>query len=107
MGRRNDARLEFQRALYTFPDYTLASIGLAKVELAEGRTAEALAAFKRLFDRKPTPEVAMHLGDLHRASEQTAEAERYYTIVETGWRFDTPEPVPVVALPVRAGSQAG
>jgi tetratricopeptide (TPR) repeat protein len=92
-GRLDDARREFERALYTYPDYALAAIGLAKLEMVAGSTADARAAFRALFDAKPTPELAMRLGDLDAAAGDHEGAERYYAIVETGWKFDTPEPV--------------
>ncbi len=87
------ARVYYEQALARAPDFFLALLGLAQLDLREGRTAAAQATLARMVVNKP-PEVVptdadwglVHAlyartlalqGDTARALEQIAEARRY------------------------------
>ena len=61
-GRLGDARREFERALFTFPNHPYAMGGLARVKIADGDHAGAFAIDQLFADR--TPEMAFMIGDL-------------------------------------------
>ena len=75
-----------------FPGYPAVAIGLAKVALARGDAEEASAIARRQFEHAPSAELAEAIGDAATRLGRTAEAERYYGIAESMWRYDTPEP---------------
>ena len=65
LGRTGDAKREFERAAYTFPDHPYALTGLARIKIAEGDLTGALAVYSRMLAKNPTPELAAVTGDLH------------------------------------------
>ena len=82
MGRPADAEREFKRAVFLYPRYPLAMVGLGKVRLAAGDRDAALAAFTDQLSRTPTLDLAARIGDLHAAAGRSAEAEHAYELAE-------------------------
>jgi tetratricopeptide (TPR) repeat protein len=95
-GRLGDARREFERAAAVFPDHPYAWSGLARLRIAEGDATAALAIYRRLLERTPTPELAAAAGDLYVAGGNHDEAERHYVLAEAlereGWASEEPQP---------------
>lgn len=96
MGRTGDAKREFERAAFTFPDHPYAMNGFARLKIAEGDFAGALAIYSRLLAKTPTPELAAVAGDLHARLGQRDQAEAHYARAETlereGWASEEPQP---------------
>jgi tetratricopeptide (TPR) repeat protein len=95
-GRLGDARREFERAAFTFPDHPDAASGLARVKLAERDFSGALLMYARIFHRTPSPELAFVIGDLHAWLQQPDEAEGMYVegerLEREGWANEEPQP---------------
>jgi tetratricopeptide (TPR) repeat protein len=95
-GRLGDAKREFERAAYTFPDHPYAVTGLGRVKIGEGDHAGALAMFERMFGRAPSPELAFVIGDLHATLKRPARAESMYLegerLEREGWATEEPQP---------------
>lgn len=92
LGRADEAARQFRRADTVFPGYPAVAIGLAKLALTRGDAEEACATARRQFEKAPSAELAEAIGDAATRLGRTAEAERYYGIAESMWRYDTPEP---------------
>jgi tetratricopeptide (TPR) repeat protein len=82
LGRDADAEREFKRALFLYPDYPLAAIGIGKVAAARGDVPSALAAYAAQLERTPTLDLAARIGDLYAASANSERAEHYYQLAE-------------------------
>lgn len=95
-GRLGDARREFERAAFSFPDHPYAMSGLARVKIAEGDHSGALALYERMHRQTPTPELAATLGDLAARLGRPAGAEERYVEAERlereGWASEEPQP---------------
>lgn len=81
-GQLADAEREFDRALYTFPDYHLALAAKARARLNAGDTNKAIEFYRRAIERVPLPEYVIALGDLYTKLGQAEEAKRQYALVE-------------------------
>jgi tetratricopeptide (TPR) repeat protein len=81
-GQPADAEREYDRALYSFPDYHLALAAKARARLAAGDTGKAIEFYRRATERVPLPDYAIALGDLYTKLGQTEEAKRQYALVE-------------------------
>ncbi len=81
-GQRVDAEREYDRALFTFPEYHLALAGKARARIAAGDMEAALEFYRRAQERVPTPDVAIALGNLYARLGRSEEAGRQYDIVE-------------------------
>ncbi len=81
-GRVGDAKLEYERAAVTFPNYPLAMIGLAKVKIVDGDLPGARLTYQEQLARVPTPDLAIAVGDLLSASGDAAGAEQYFRMAE-------------------------
>jgi tetratricopeptide (TPR) repeat protein len=92
MGRVREAEREYARALFVFDRHPFAAAGLARVQAAQGRLAEAAQSYEALLATAPSPEVAAALGDVRMALGDVAAAERSYVLAEAGWRVDVPQP---------------
>jgi len=92
LGRADEAGRQFRRADSLFPGYPAVAIGLAKVALTRGDAEEACAIAHRQFEHAPNAELAEAMADAASRLGRGAEAERYYGIAESMWRYDTPEP---------------
>jgi tetratricopeptide (TPR) repeat protein len=95
-GRPGDARREFERAAFTFPNHPYALTGLARVHAAEGDHAAALAIYEAMFQSSPTPELAFAIGDLHARLGRPDRAEALYVegerLERDGWAQEEPQP---------------
>jgi tetratricopeptide (TPR) repeat protein len=95
-GRLGDARREFERAAFTFPSHPYAMTGLARVKIAEGDYAGALAMYREMHQRTPTPELAAVVGDLEARLGRGEVAESMYDEAERlereGWANEEPQP---------------
>jgi tetratricopeptide (TPR) repeat protein len=96
LGRVGDAKREFERAAYTFPDHPYAMGGLAKVKVAVGDLTGALSMYSRLLAKHATPELAAIVGDLHMQLRDPQRAEEMYIMAEKlereGWATEEPQP---------------
>lgn len=81
-GHPSDAEREFRRAVFLYPRYPLAMVGLGKVRLAVGDRDGALAAFTDQLSRTPTLDLAARIGDLHAEAGRAADAEHAYDLAE-------------------------
>jgi tetratricopeptide (TPR) repeat protein len=95
-GATDAAEREYEHAAFTFPNYSPAAIGLARVRSARSDYAGALALYDELMKTAPLPDLAARIGELHERLGQPAEAERYFALAENGWRYDTSEPAAFV-----------
>jgi tetratricopeptide (TPR) repeat protein len=68
------------------------------VKAAEGDRRGALEIYLELIKRSPQPALAARIGELYEELGQAKEAEHFYALAETGWRYDTPEPTLLVAF---------
>lgn len=81
-GRLDEAEREYDRALFSFPDYYLALAAKARARLAAGDTDNAIAFYKRAQERVPLPDTAIALGDLYTKLGRSTEAKQQYELVE-------------------------
>lgn len=97
-GDTTSARREYMRAEFLFPGHPFADAGMARVEVAEGQPAQALARLtRRLADTPSAAEFAL-AGDLQKELGQHEQAERSYRLAEAAWTSDTPEPALLAKL---------
>ena len=92
MGRRNEARAEYQAAQAFWPGHPSAVLGLGRLKEVEGDYAGALALYLEQFTHAPTPDLAAEIGDVYAAQGNRADSDRHYALAEAGWRSDAPEP---------------
>ena len=83
-GRLDEAVRHFRRALFVFPDYPLAGLGVVQVLAAKEAYAEALAEARRQFRLSPSADLAALLGDLSRELGYS-DAEEHYKAAERLW----------------------
>ncbi|MBA2732814.1 MAG: tetratricopeptide repeat protein [Acidobacteria bacterium] len=81
-GRRSEAEREYDRALFSFPDYYLALAAKARAKVAAGDTDAAVELYKRAQERVPSPDVAVDLGDLYTKLGRMDDAKKQYDLVE-------------------------
>jgi hypothetical protein len=82
LGRLAEADREYRRAVFFFPDYPHATIGLGKVRAARGDDSGALEIFKAQLSRTPTLDLAARIGDLLARRGDASGAEHYYQLAE-------------------------
>jgi tetratricopeptide (TPR) repeat protein len=82
LGELDAADRAFRRSAFVFPLYPHAMIGLAKLKVARGDRAGALAAYCDQIRRTPSLDLAARIGDLYAADGNAAEAQRYYQLAE-------------------------
>lgn len=82
-AKRDEAEREFDHALYVFPDYGAALAGKARARAAAGDYEGALAIYAREYERGPSADVALALGDLHAKLGHADEAEKFYKTFES------------------------
>lgn len=78
LGHWEEAQEQFEFALELLPNYPLAIEGLADVFSKTGRADEAISLLKPLYDRLPSPGVAIALGDSLVIAGRRGEARWYY-----------------------------
>jgi tetratricopeptide (TPR) repeat protein len=76
------AERAFRRALFTFPHYPLAGVGVGKAKLALGDRAAALEMFLDQLQRAPTLDLAARIADLYAAMGDADAAEHYLELAE-------------------------
>ena len=82
LDRLGDADREFKRAVFVYPRYPLAVVGVGKVKAARGDRDGALAVFVDQLSRTPTLDLASRIGDLHAQAGRPSDAEHYYQLEE-------------------------
>jgi tetratricopeptide (TPR) repeat protein len=82
LGRVGSAARHVREALRVLPGYPSARAELARVEIARGRRALAVAAARRAADAVPTQQAVALLGDLLERSGRQAEARRQHATVK-------------------------
>jgi tetratricopeptide (TPR) repeat protein len=80
-GRLGAARLAYRQALYRFPRYAPAEVGLARVDAAQRRLGPAIARLRAVVDRLPLPEYVVALGETELAAGRAAQARRDLALV--------------------------
>ena len=81
-GRRSEAEREYDRALFSFPNYHLALAAKARARAAAGDESAAIELYKRAQERVPSPDTAIELGDLYTRLGRVDEAQKQYDLVE-------------------------
>lgn len=82
-GDFDAALAAYDDALRTVPDLTIATVGRARALAATGATATAIDELSELVDRRPTPEGATLLGELHAAEGDAADAAEAFALART------------------------
>ncbi len=75
------AEQTYSEALATKPDYVYAQAGMARIRAAQGRTDEAIAAYKSVVERLPLPQFVIELGELYEATGHVSDAKTQYDLV--------------------------
>jgi tetratricopeptide (TPR) repeat protein len=85
LGRGNfrAAHAAYEKALRLEPQLVLAEIGQARVDVARGRRADAIARLRRLVRRLPVTSAVALLGDLQEQAGQRIAATRSFDLVRT------------------------
>jgi tetratricopeptide (TPR) repeat protein len=87
-GDLEDALRHFEAALRLEPDQRTALVGQGRTLAALGRTDEALKAYHRALDERPSPEGALELGELYQSLGMGQEARAQYDLLRTRARQD-------------------
>jgi tetratricopeptide (TPR) repeat protein len=82
LGKPDAAIREYRRAVFAFPNYPQAMIGLGKVNAARGKRDEALAIYLEQLKRTPTLDLAARIGDLYAERGDVTASEHYYQLAE-------------------------
>lgn len=81
-GQLDAAEQAYKNALALFDGYHSASAGLGRVEAAQGKTAEAIAHYKRAQAAVPLPDYAAALRTLYLQSGKGDEAKKQSDLIE-------------------------
>ena len=81
-GQLDSAEKAYTNALALFDGYHTANAGLGRVKAAQGKTAEAIARFKRAQSSVPLPDYAAALYSLYLQSGKPAEAKQQLDLIE-------------------------
>lgn len=82
LGRRAEARMQFEHADATFPGHPMAVTGMARIKMLDGDTAGARLLLQSQLARTATPDLAMAVAELSDALGEPARAEQYYQMAE-------------------------
>jgi tetratricopeptide (TPR) repeat protein len=82
LGRRPQARLEYERADATFPGHPMAVVGLARIKALDGDLAGARLMLQAQLARTATPDLAITIGDLSAELGDATAAAQYYQMAE-------------------------
>lgn len=77
------AEREFDRALFIFPDYGMALDAKARARIASGDLEGAVEIHRREYERSPSADTALALGDLYAKLGRADEANRHYAAFES------------------------
>jgi tetratricopeptide (TPR) repeat protein len=80
-GRLDSAREAYGAALTAFPRYVPAAAGLARLDAVEGRTDEAVRAYRDVVARLPLPEYVVALGETELAAGRVVQARHDLALV--------------------------
>nr|MBA2524229.1 tetratricopeptide repeat protein [Pyrinomonadaceae bacterium] len=72
------AEREFDRALFIFPNYGTALYAKSRARVASGDLQAALQIHRREYERSPSADTALALGDLYAKLGRADEANRHY-----------------------------
>jgi tetratricopeptide (TPR) repeat protein len=107
LGNLDAAHREYARADFMFPGHPYARAGLARLAAARRDYAQALAMYRRLFDRAPTPELAATMGDLMALTGDAGGAASMYARAESlerdGWKSEAPQPAALARMLAERG----
>ena len=82
-GNSAAAEREFDRALFIFPDYGMALDAKARARIASGDLEGAVEIHRREYERSPSADTALALGDLYAKLGRADEANRHYAAFES------------------------
>jgi len=82
-GKAAEAEREFDRAIFFFPDYGTALAAKARARVAIGDFEGALEIHHREYQRSPSADTALALGDLYAKLGRADDANRHYSIFES------------------------
>ena len=77
-GDLADALRHFRAAVRLDPDQWAAQAGRGRVLAAQGRTSEALSAYRSALARQPMPQYALELGELYESTGRMRQARAQY-----------------------------
>lgn len=101
-GRVVEARLEYERAMATFPNHPMAVWGLAHIKVVDGDLERARLMLQSELARTPTPDLAIAIGDLSAEIGDRQGAESYYRMAEqierAAWSTGARQPRTLAAL---------
>ena len=81
-GRLVEADREYRRAVFLYPYYPLAMVGLGRVKVERGDSDTALEIYLDQLKRTPTLDLAARIGDLYAGRGDAARAEHYFQLAE-------------------------
>jgi tetratricopeptide (TPR) repeat protein len=87
MGQLDGAEQAHKNALGLFDGYHSAHGGLGRVQAAQGKTAEAIAHYKRAQAAVPLPDYAAALETLYLRSGKAGEAKKQSDLIEVVYRL--------------------
>jgi tetratricopeptide (TPR) repeat protein len=81
-GQLVEADREYRRAVFLYPNYPLAMVGLGRVKVERGDSDAALEIYLDQLKRTPTLDLAARIGDLYTGRGDAARAEHYFQLAE-------------------------
>ena len=82
LGKLEKAEAFYRQSLATHPNYYRALAGMAQVQAAQKRYAEAIDLYRKAVAILPMPEYVAALGDIYSKIGKSAEARKQYELVE-------------------------
>ncbi len=82
-GNSAAAEREFDRALFIFPDYGMALDAKARARITSGDLEGAVEIHRREYERSPSADTALALGDLYAKLGRAEDANRHYAAFES------------------------
>ncbi|HEX8282414.1 MAG TPA: tetratricopeptide repeat protein [Pyrinomonadaceae bacterium] len=82
-GRAAEAEREFDRALFTFPDYRAALGAKARARVVAGDLEGAVELYRRGQGSAPSADTSLALGDLYAKLGRADEAQKHYAAFES------------------------
>ncbi len=82
-GNSAAAEREFDRALFIFPNYGTALNAKSRARVASGDLQAAVQIHRREYERSPSADTALALGDLYAKLGRADEANRHYATFES------------------------
>jgi len=82
-GKTAEAEREFDRALFIFPNYGMALDAKARARIAAGDLEGAIEIYRSEYERSPSADTSLALGDLYARTGRADEANRHYAAFES------------------------